>query len=119
MPRKPTPAEIIETNPNMTQKCDSCFLVMNADKYYGTFENMLTFKVLGGYNEYVDTIEPDRKEFEFHLCHKCAHKMMGKLFPHYDLSKWHPRTDDKFCDGWRREDVPPYSFYSHYTESGE
>ncbi len=116
MARKPTRAEIIATNENMSQKCDSCFLVMYANKYYGTFDNMLTFKVSGGYGEYVDTIYPDSKEFEFNLCHKCAHKMMSKFFPHYDLSGWHPRTDDKFCNGWRLQDVPPYNLYSHYTE---
>lgn len=99
MPRNPTRAEIIETNSNMTQKCDKCFVVMYADKYYGTFENMLTFKVEGGYGEYVDTIDPNSKEFVFNLCHKCGHKLMA-FFPEYDLSNWHPRTADKFCNGW-------------------
>ena len=100
MSRQPTRAEIIETNANMTKKCDSCFLEMNADKYYGTFENMLTFQVSGGYNEYVDTVIVGSKEHEFSLCHKCAHSMMAKFFPHYDLSNWHPKTSDKFCNGW-------------------
>lgn len=100
MARKPTRAEIIETNANLTQKCDSCFIVVNADKYYGTFPNMLTFRVEGGYGEYVDTLDPNSKEFEFHLCHKCAHKMMNKFFSQWDLSGWHPRTKDKYCNGW-------------------
>jgi hypothetical protein len=104
MPRKPTRAEIIETNAYLTQRCDSCELVVYADKYYGTFENMLTFKVEGGYGEYVDTIHPNSKEFEFHLCHKCAHKLMDKFFKHYDLSNWHPRTAEKFCNGWTPTD---------------
>jgi len=104
MSRQPTRAEIIATNANMTKKCDSCSFVMNADKYYGTFENMLTFKVSGGYNEYVDTLDPNSKEFEFSICHKCAHGMMAKFFPHDDMSGWHPKTSDKFCDGWSMSD---------------
>jgi len=100
MSRQPTRAEIVATNANMTKKCDSCSLVISADKYYGTFENMLTFQVSGGYNEYVDTMFPEDDKYKFSLCHKCAHSMMAKFFPHYDLSNWHPRTNDKFCDGW-------------------
>ena len=104
MARKPTPAEIRETNPNVTKSCDSCQKVMTADEFYGTFENMLTFKVLGGYMEYVDTVDPDRSEYEFNLCHKCGHKLMDKFFPHYDLSHWHEKTAEKFCKGWISSD---------------
>ena len=107
MSRKPTRAEIIETNPNMTMHCDKCELVMNADKNYGTFENALTLNVSGGYGEYVDTLDPNSPEFEFTLCHKCAHKLM-KFFSHWDLSSWHPKTKDKYCDGWKFDEA----FYS-------
>jgi len=100
MSRKPTRAEIIATNANMTKKCDSCFLVMNANKYFGTFENMLTFHVSGGYNEFVDTVFPEDDKYKFNLCHKCAHKMMAKFFPHFDVGNWHSKTNDKFCNGW-------------------
>jgi len=99
-PRKPTPAEIRETNPNVTRNCDSCNTLQRANEHFGTFENSLTFNVSGGYNEYVDTIYPSDKEFEFFLCHKCAHKLMSKFFPHWSFNHWHPKTDDKFCDGW-------------------
>lgn len=105
MPRKPTRLEIIETNASVYQQCDSCHIKVYMDKYYGTFENMLTLRAEGGYNEYVDTINPNSKEFEFHLCHKCAHKLMNRFFKEWDFSGWHPKTDDKFCDGWQ----PSYS----------
>jgi hypothetical protein len=49
-------------------------------------------------------MHPNSKEFEFHLCHKCAHKLMDKFFKHYDLSNWHPRTAEKFCNGWTPTD---------------
>ena len=101
MARKPTRLEIIETNPNVTKNCDSCDKLMRADKYYGTFENSLTINVSGGYNEFVDTLDPSKKEYEFILCHKCAHKLMSKFFSHWSFSNWHPKTDDKFCDGWQ------------------
>ena len=99
-PRKPTPAEIRETNPNVTKNCDSCEKSMSLDENYGTFENSLTINMSGGYGEYVDTIDPTNQEFEFFLCHKCAHTMMAKFFPHWSFRHWHPKTDDKFCDGW-------------------
>lgn len=99
MARKPTRAEIIETNTNMTVRCDKCDVVMHANKHFGTFENMLTLRVEGGYMEYVDTIDPSSKEYEFHLCHKCAHKLM-RFFKHWDFQNWHPWTNEKFCDGW-------------------
>lgn len=100
MTRQPTRAEIIETNANVYQQCDSCHIKVYMDKYYGTFPNMLTLRAEGGYGEYVDTIDPNSPEFEFHLCHKCGHKLMNKFFKQWDFSKWHPKTDDKFCDGW-------------------
>lgn len=100
MARKPTRAEIIETNPNMTKTCDSCSAVAHANKDYGTFENWLTLTASGGYGEFVDTIHPNSKEYEFNLCHKCAHKLMKKFFSQWSFNHWHPRTDEKFCDGW-------------------
>jgi hypothetical protein len=103
MTRKPTQAEIILTNENLTQTCDKCSKVMQADGNYGTFPNALTLNVSGGYGEFVDTIYPDSKEFEFNLCHKCAHKLMKSFFPQWSFSHWHPRTEEKFCDGWTRE----------------
>ena len=102
MSRQPTRAEIIETNANMTKTCDKCSLVMSADKYYGTFPNALTINMSGGYGEFVDTIHPSSKEFEFTLCHKCAHKLMKTFFSQWEFSSWHPRTEDKYCDGWSR-----------------
>ena len=101
MSRQPTQAEIKETNPNMTLTCDSCYLVMNANADYGTFENALTINMSGGYGEYVDSAFLKEKEVEFCLCHECAHKLMKSFFGDWDLSRWHPRTKDKYCDGWR------------------
>ncbi len=100
MTRPPTPEEIRATNPNMTQRCDKCDLVMNADANFGTFENMLTLSLSGGYMEYVDSVAIPDEELEFHLCHKCAHKLMAQFFSQWDLTSWHPRTEDKYCDGW-------------------
>jgi hypothetical protein len=100
MPRQPTQAEIWATNANLTTRCDKCTLEMNADRNYGTFPNALTLKMSGGYGEFVDTINPDSKEFEFTLCHKCAHKLMKTFFSQWEFSHWHPRTAEKFCDGW-------------------
>ena len=117
-PRNPTPAEIRETNPNMTKTCDKCSLVMNASEHFGTFENSLTVTMSGGYDEFVDSFALDAKGLEFTLCHKCAHKLM-KFFSHWDFSHWHPRTADKYCDGWRMQDIPPFSMYQHYVETGE
>ena len=100
MSRKPTRAEIMETNPNMTQRCDKCALVVQANEFFGTFDNMLTLSMSGGYSEYVDSYALSEAALEFHLCHKCAHKLMTQFFSQWDLSGWHPRTKDKYCDGW-------------------
>jgi len=105
MSRQPTPAEIRETNPNMTLTCDSCYLVINANADYGTFENTLTINMSGGYGEYVDSAFLKEKEVEFYLCHKCAHKLMKSFFGDWDLSGWHPRTKDKYCDGWKIREI--------------
>jgi hypothetical protein len=101
MSRPPTPQEIRDTNPNMTMQCDSCYLVMHANADFGTFENALTINMSGGYQEYVDTAFINAKEVEFNLCHKCAHKLMKSFFGDWAVSGWHPRTKDKYCDGWR------------------
>lgn len=103
MSRQPTPAEIRETNRNVTKKCDSCSVVMVADEFFGTFDNSLTFQINGGYSEYVDSGFIGHEELEFVLCHKCAHKMMSKFFPQWSFSHWHPKTEDKYCDGWTFE----------------
>lgn len=116
MSRKPTPAEVRETNRNLTKSCDKCFIEMTANEHFGTFENSLTLTMSGGYNEYVDSVVVKEKELEFTLCHKCAHKLMKTFFGSWEYSHWHPRTKDKYCDGWRREDVPPYEMYSHFQE---
>jgi len=102
--RPPTPAEIRETNPNMTLECSKCYLVVNANADYGTFENMLTINMYGGYGEYVDSAFLKDEELEFYLCHKCAHQLMKTFFGDWDTSRWHPRTKDKYCDGWRISD---------------
>lgn len=114
-PRNPTPEEIRETNPNMTQTCDKCSLVMYANEHFATFDNSLTITMSGGYGEYVDSIVLKEKECEFTLCHKCAHKLM-KFFGQWDFSHWHPRTVDKYCDGWRYQDIPPFDKYVKYLE---
>ena len=101
MSRPPTPAEIRLTNPNMTMQCSKCYLVMNANADYGTFENMLTINMCGGYGEYVDSAFLKDEELEFYLCHKCAHELMKTFFGDWGTSRWHPRTDDKYCDGWK------------------
>lgn len=100
MSRQPTRAEIIETNANLTKTCDKCSLVMNADKYYGTFPNALTINMSGGYGEYVDAVALKPAELEFTLCHKCAHKLMKTFFSQWEFFHWHPQTKDKYCDGW-------------------
>ena len=100
MSRQPTPQEIKQTNSNLTKQCDRCDLLVRADANYGTFENMLTLTMSGGYNEYVDVIDPSSPEFEFTLCHKCAHKLMAQFFSQWATQGWHPRTTDKYCDGW-------------------
>ena len=84
MSRPPTPAEIRLTNPNMTMQCSKCYLVMNANADYGTFENMLTINMYGGYGEYVDSAFLKDEELEFYLCHKCAHKLMKTFFGDWD-----------------------------------
>jgi hypothetical protein len=101
MSRPPTPDEIRATNPNMTMTCDKCYLVMNANADFGTFENMLTMTMSGGYNEYVDNVNIPTNEVEFRLCHKCAHELMKTFFGDWVTSGWHPRTDDEYCDGWK------------------
>ena len=101
MSRPPTQAEMRETNPNMKQTCDKCHLVVYGDKNYGTFENMLTISLSGGYAEYVDSVVLTEDELEFHLCHKCAHQLMKTFFGNWELSGWHERTKDKYCDGWK------------------
>ena len=100
MPRQPTQAEIRATNGNLTTRCDKCTLEMWSDENYGTFPNALTLTMSGGYGEFVDTINPDSKEFEFTLCHKFAHKLMKTFFSKWEFSHWHPLTEEKFCDGW-------------------
>ena len=101
MARNPTPAEIRETNPNMTKRCDSCHIVMYANADFGTFENALTLNMSGGYGEYVDSAIAKPSELEFTLCHKCGHKLMAKFFSSWDFGNWHSRTSDKYCDGWK------------------
>lgn len=101
MSRPPTPDEIRATNPNMTMECDKCRIVMNANADFGTFDNMLTMTMSGGYGEYVDTVFIPTKEIEFRLCHKCAHELMRTYFGEWETSGWHPRTEDKYCDGYR------------------
>jgi len=101
MSRPPTQAEIRATNPNMIQRCDKCHLVVHADKNYGTFENMLTMEMSGGYAEYVDSIALNTEQLTFHLCHECAHELMRTFFGDWELRGWHPRTEDKYCDGWK------------------
>ena len=118
-PRKPTPEEIRMTNPNVTKNCDSCNTLQRASETFGTFENALFFKVEGGYEEYVDTVFGSKGEYDFFLCHKCAHKLMKQFFPHWDFSHWHPRTTDKYCDGWRREDIPPFNLYAQYEDGDD
>jgi hypothetical protein len=100
MSRKPTAEEIRETNPNITKKCDRCNITMNANKDYATFENSLTLSMTGGYGEFVDSAFINPKELEFMLCHKCGHKLMKEFFSQWVFSNWHPRTKDKYCDGW-------------------
>jgi hypothetical protein len=100
MARKPTRAEVIATNANMKQECDSCGLVVKADKYYGTFPNMLTLTASGGYGEFVDSFD-ESPEFVFNLCHKCGHKFLKGFFPHWSFRNWHEQTKDKFCQGWK------------------
>lgn len=100
MSRQPTPAEIRETNPNMHKRCDKCSEVLYANADYGTFDNALTLTASGGYGEYVDSAFLKPEELEFMLCHKCAHKLMKTFFGNYDFFRWHPKTKDKFCDGW-------------------
>jgi hypothetical protein len=92
---------------------------MNASEHFGTFENSLTIKMSGGYNEYVDSFALKEKELEFTLCHKCAHKLMKSFFGNWDFSHWHPRTEDKYCDGWRREDIPPFNMYTQDLREAE
>lgn len=104
MSRPPTQAEMRETNPNMKQTCDKCHLVVYGDKNYGTFENMLTMQLSGGYAEYVDSMVFSDEEMTFHLCHKCAHELMRTFFGDWDLAGWHPRTKDDYCDGWKLQD---------------
>lgn len=104
MSRPPTPAEIMATNPNMTLQCSKCYLVQNANSAYGTFENMLTINMSGGYGEYVDSAFLRDEELEFYLCHECAHLLMKTFFGDWNLSGWHPRTEDKYCDGWEISD---------------
>lgn len=104
MSRPPTPKEIRDTNPNMTQRCDKCDLVQQASEHFGTFDNMLTLTASGGYGEYVDNYGISEGAREFHLCHKCAHKLMKQFFSQWDLSGWHSGTKDKYCDGWTMQD---------------
>lgn len=100
MARKPTQAEILATNGNLSKRCDKCSVQMWADKNYGTFPNALTLTMSGGYGEFVDAVALNPAELEFNLCHKCAHKLMKTFFSQWDFSNWHPRTEDKYCDGW-------------------
>lgn len=100
MGRAPTPAEIRETNPNVTLECSKCETVMRLDANYGTFKNSLTLTMSGGYDEYVDSAVIKNEELEFNLCHKCAHELMAQFFPDWSFSHWHPLTKDKYCDGW-------------------
>jgi hypothetical protein len=100
MSRTPTPQEIMDTNPNMTKQCDKCDLIVRADANYGTFQNMLTLTMSGGYGEYVDSYALKPEELEFYLCHKCAHKLMAQFFSQWEFMRWHPRTKDRYCDGW-------------------
>ena len=100
MSRPPTQAEMRETNPNMKQRCGKCDLVMTANADFGTFEDMLTLTMSGGYGEYVDSAFVKDEELEFTLCHECAHKLMAEFFGQWQFTGWHPRTEDKYCDGW-------------------
>lgn len=106
MSRQPTEEEIKETNPNMTKTCDKCFLVVNADRNFGTFENMLTLNLSGGYCEFVDSIAvKNPEELEFALCHKCAHAFFSKFLNIHTPRGYHPKTSDKFCEGWTLYDT--------------
>ena len=101
MSRPPTPEEIRATNPNMLQRCDKCDLAQHASEHFGTFDNMLTLTASGGY---VDNYGISEGAREFHLCHRCAHKLMAQFFSQWDLSGWHSRTQNKYCDGWTIQD---------------
>ena len=102
--REPTPQEVKETNPRMTRACDKCGLVVRANAHFGTFENMLSITMSGGYGEYVDSVGVRNPEdLEFALCHKCAHNLMNRFFGKWVTPNWHPRTKDRYCDGWRHD----------------
>ena len=79
--------------------CDKCGLVTLVDQNFNTFDNMLTLTASGGYGEYVDSAFIKPENLEFNLCHKCAHRFM-KRFLHVNTTRWHPRTKDRYCDGW-------------------
>jgi hypothetical protein len=54
----------------------------------------------GGYMMFIDNIfEPPIK---FMLCHKCAHEFIRWVdVPETTTNKWHPKTDDSYCNGWQ------------------
>jgi hypothetical protein len=64
----------------------------------------LEVTVDGGYNMFIDNIfEPP---IQFMLCHKCAHEFIDWLdVPETTVSKWHPKTDDPYCNGWTMLDA--------------
>ena len=60
----------------------------------------LDITIDGGYMMFIDNVfEP---AINLMLCHKCAHeftKFMG--IPEETVTRWHPKTEDLFCNGWR------------------
>ena len=97
MSRQPTPQEIAETNQNITRQCDSCHTTLVRNPDFRTFDNALTLTITGGYGEFIDTLNMGE---EFFICHQCGHELMANMFSTFDITGWHPKTEDPFCDGW-------------------
>jgi hypothetical protein len=89
-----------------TRRCDSCLYEAERNHDYGTFENCLTLTLTGGYGEFVDTWQ-DAGE-ELFLCHMCSHELMSMMFSRLDIKNWHPKTEDKYCNGWTMEDAQAF-----------
>lgn len=58
----------------------------------------------GGYMMFVDNIYSvnAKNPLEFMLCHKCAHEFVRWVgIPESTVTKWHPKTEEVYCNGWQ------------------
>ena len=83
-------------------KCKKCKTDITKNEF-GFYEDALVITLDGGYNGFVDFIEP-AKQFKAVLCHECAHMFMDIHFPDENIKGWHPKVKESAnCNGWSIE----------------